>query len=167
VGPTIGTTSPGARTRGRILRVPPRRVGGWKLSQSAEWDCHDPSYVVGRGALQAAAEDGQLSPVLRQRHRQAGIHRDRDVERRHPEARAPSAGRLWTSRSPAIALVVRAHVPRLRSVGFGDTLETTDANKRQVSAAVVFLTGRTFVASWNYLACPSVAKEMRMHSWMS
>ena len=30
----------------------------WQLSQSSEWDFHDPSHVVGRGAtLQAAAED--------------------------------------------------------------------------------------------------------------
>ena len=30
----------------------------WQLSQSSEWDCHDPSHVAGQGVtLQAAAED--------------------------------------------------------------------------------------------------------------
>ena len=33
-------------------------TGGWKLSQSAEWDFHDPAHIVGQGAtLQGAAED--------------------------------------------------------------------------------------------------------------
>jgi len=36
----------------------PDGTGGWLLSQSEEWDYHDPLHVVGRGAtLQAAAED--------------------------------------------------------------------------------------------------------------
>lgn len=41
-------------------------ASGWLLSQCAEWDCHDPSYVVGRGAtLQAAAEDYSRSVTRR------------------------------------------------------------------------------------------------------
>lgn len=43
---------------GEYFEFRPDGAGGWLLSQCAEWDCHDPSHVVGRGAtLQAAAED--------------------------------------------------------------------------------------------------------------
>jgi hypothetical protein len=43
---------------GEYFEFRPDGAGGWLLSQSAEWDCHDPAHVVGRGmTLQAAAED--------------------------------------------------------------------------------------------------------------
>jgi hypothetical protein len=51
---------------GDYFEFRPDGAGGWMLSQSAEWDCHDPSHVVGRGAtLQAAAEDFARSVTRR------------------------------------------------------------------------------------------------------
>jgi hypothetical protein len=51
---------------GDYFEFRPDGAGGWMLSQSAEWDCHDPPHVVGRGAtLQAAAEDFARSVTRR------------------------------------------------------------------------------------------------------
>jgi hypothetical protein len=65
--------TPGSYLRGWIayqggdyFEFRPDGAGGWLLSQSAEWDCHDPSHVVGRGAtMQAAAEDFARSVTRR------------------------------------------------------------------------------------------------------
>lgn len=62
---------------GEYFEFRPGGAGGWLLSQSAEWDCHDPSHVVGRGAtLQAAAEDFSRS-VLRRPGERSGAPRCR------------------------------------------------------------------------------------------
>lgn len=51
---------------GEYFEFRPDGAGGLLLSQSAEWDCHDPAHVVGRGpTLQAAAEDFSRSVTRR------------------------------------------------------------------------------------------------------
>jgi hypothetical protein len=72
----------------------------WQLSQSSEWDFHDPSHVVGRGTtLQAAAEDFGRSITSR-------------IDRRPNTPRATSGGDL-VSASLGLLIAVVSEATRL------------------------------------------------------